>query len=122
MPKPRKRNTLQSGYRLDLNYLLRNGLKSGRSIVRFGSEGAIGTLTTYFYESLEGWLHLQVPPSLDQTIGLVCSARPFGGVQWYMRCPLSGAIAPRFSTGPEGRLCLPARGTGAGATATSRNS
>jgi hypothetical protein len=90
MPKPRKRNTLQSGPRLDLNHLLRKGLKSGRSIVRFGSEGAIGTLTTYFSETSESWLHLQLPPNLDQTIGLVCSARPFGGVQWYMRCPLSG--------------------------------
>jgi len=90
MPKPRKRNTLQSGYRLDLNHLLKNGLKSGRSIVRFGSEAVIGTLTTYFSDSAESWLHLQLPPSLDQTIGLVCSARPFGGVQWYMRCPLSG--------------------------------
>ena len=90
MPKPRKRNSLQSGYRLDLNALLRNGLKSGRSIVHFGNEGAIGTLTAYFSETSESWLHLQLPPNLDQTIGLVCSARPFGGVQWYMCCPLSG--------------------------------
>lgn len=88
MPRPRQRGSLQSGYRLDLNHLLRNGLNSGRSIIALGTD--VGTVTAYFSEGSDGWLHLQLPPSLDQTIGLVCRPRRFGGVQWYMRCPLSG--------------------------------
>jgi hypothetical protein len=91
MPRPRHRGCLQSCYRLDLNHLLRNGLKGGRSLIGFGGEQAVmGTLTAYFCETSSSWLHLQLPPDLDQTIGLVCSPRPFGGVQWYMRCPRSG--------------------------------
>jgi hypothetical protein len=90
MPRPRQRGYLQSGHRLDLNHLLRSGLQGGRNVVGFGTEGAAGTITAYLSESSYSWLHLRLPPNLDQTIGLVCARRPFGGVQWYMCCPLSG--------------------------------
>ena len=66
------------------------GCAAVEAFIGFGAGSAIGTLTAHLSDSSSSWLHLQLPPNLDQTIGLVCSPRPFGGLQWYMLCPFSG--------------------------------
>lgn len=93
MPKPRRRGCLTSGYRLDLNQLMRHGLRAGAFRIRFGIEGPEGILSAHLSDAPHNWLRLQLPALLDQTFGLEWVPRNFGGGQWYLHCPLSGGRA-----------------------------
>jgi hypothetical protein len=88
MPRPRQRRTLETGLKLDLNHLIHNGVTTGEFRVRLGADDE-GILRADLSEGRHNWLHLQVP-GVDQTIALEWQRRPFGGKQWYFRCPLSG--------------------------------
>ena len=89
MPRPRRRRYLETGTKLDLNHLIRNGVTTGEFRARMGEDGAEGTLSADLSEGRHSWLRLQLP-GLDQTFGLEWQRRHFGGKQWYFLCPMSG--------------------------------
>ena len=89
MPRPRRRRYLETGTRLDLNHLIRNGVTTGEFRARMGEDGAECVLSADLSEGRHNWLRLQLS-GLDQTIGLEWQRRHFGGKQWYFLCPMSG--------------------------------
>ena len=89
MSRPRQRRYLETGTRLDLNHLIRNGVTTGEFRARMGEEGAEGVLSADLSEGRRNWLRLQLP-GLDQSFGLEWQRRHFGGKQWYFLCPMSG--------------------------------
>ena len=101
MPRTRQRVCLESGLKLDLNKLRRQGLvKPGvenRGAIRWaytytGEEIAKAVITSNMVGTHEGWLRVQLG-SLDQTITLVPKPRYFGGYQWYFVCPVMNRYA-----------------------------
>src|SRR5262245_53311322 len=101
MPKPRRRVCLESGLKLDLNQLRRQGLvkpgAEGRAVIRWrytytGEEIAKGVITSNMVDTHQGWLRIQLG-SLDQTMILVPKPRHFGGYQWYFVCPVMNRCA-----------------------------
>src|SRR6476619_6032954 len=114
MPKPRQRVCLESGLKLDLNKLRRQGLvRPGEKcgvVIRWtstytGEEIAQGVITSNMGGSYEGWLRIQLG-DLDQTIILVPKPRHFGGYQWYFVCPVLNRYASVLWLPPEAeRFC-----------------
>ena len=101
MPRPRQRVRLESGLKLDLNKLRRQGLvRPGAklwAVIRWtytytDEEIAQGVMTSNMEGKYEGWLRIQLG-SLDQTIILVPKPRHFGGYQWYFVCPVMNRYA-----------------------------
>ena len=88
-PRPRRRRYLETGTRLDLNHLIRNGVTTGEFRARMGEDGAECVLSADLSEGRHNWLRLQLP-GLDQTFGVEWQRRHFGGKQWYFLCPMSG--------------------------------
>jgi hypothetical protein len=101
MARPRKRVCLEEGLRLDLNQLIRDGS------VNFG---VVTTRTSFWLGARSGDLvgvavitadltDLTFPlirilmRGLDQKIELIAQPRPFGGHQFYFRCPVIGLPA-----------------------------
>jgi hypothetical protein len=97
MPRPCQRARLESGLKLDLNWLIRQ-----RVIVRgctFRHPRGISWTNSYTGEQIasaeimfnlegaeQGWLYIKIG-QLDQRIMLVADPRHFGGRQWYFLCP-----------------------------------
>jgi hypothetical protein len=96
MPKSRQRVCLESGLKLDLNKLRRQGgvqpgAKVGPHVIRWantytGEETASGLITANMEGQFQGWFRIQLG-SLDQWIDLISQSRHFGGSQWYFECP-----------------------------------
>jgi hypothetical protein len=96
MPRPRQRVRLESGLKLDLNKLMRDGhVKRGQlgrgtiSWSRGGESVAEGSLEVCLPPESPGWFALKVG-SLDQRIQLHAAQRHFGGAQLYFVCPVTG--------------------------------
>jgi hypothetical protein len=96
MPRPRQRACLESGLKLDLNKLrrqggVRPGAKVGPNVIQWTNtytceEFASGLITTNMEGQFQGWFRIQLG-RLDQWIDLVAQPRHFGGCQWYFECP-----------------------------------
>jgi hypothetical protein len=93
MARPRQRGCLDIGLRLDVNSLLRSGMK-GIHELRF-SNGKEAVIDVHMDEprSREGWLHFRSDGGVDQRIDLAAVPRHFGGRQWYWLCPMTGERA-----------------------------
>jgi hypothetical protein len=93
MARPRQRTWLDIGLRLDINCLLRAGLRSGLCKVRLG-DGRETVMDVHLDEPRPwwGWLRLHFP-GFNQRIDLTAVARHFGGRQWYWLCPMTGEKA-----------------------------
>ena len=98
MPRPLCRATLESGLKLDINWLARNGLIrpgacSGPVGVKWTNnycgEIASGTIIAEMSGTDEGWFRIRIG-SLDQLITTVARPRNFGGRQWFFECPYLG--------------------------------
>ena len=96
MPRPRQRACLESGLKLDLNRLRRQGgvqpgAKVGPNVIRWtntytGEQTASGLITANMEGQFQGWFRIQLG-DLDQWIDLIPEPRHFGGRQWYFECP-----------------------------------
>jgi hypothetical protein len=101
MPKPLQRVRLESGFKLDLNRLIRRGfirpgVITGAVGIAWtdkytGDEIASGLITADL-SSIEGWFRIQLG-RLDQRIMLTTRRRHFGGRQWYFVCPYTNRPA-----------------------------
>jgi hypothetical protein len=95
MPRPLQRVRLESGLKLNLNRLARDGfIRPGAHTPPVGLRwrDASGLITADMSGALKGWLRIQLP-NLDQRITLVAVSRHFGGRQWYFVCPYTGRRA-----------------------------
>jgi hypothetical protein len=102
MPRSRQRACLESGLKLDLHRLrrqggVRPGFKIGPRLIRWtntytGEETARALITANMEGRYEGWLRIQLG-TLDQWIALVPRSRHFGGCQWYFVCPVMNRYA-----------------------------
>ena len=95
MPRARECVTLESGLKLDLNRLARQGfVRPGGyrgSGIRWtnsytGEEIASGFIKADMSGPSEGWLHIDIG-DLSQHVILTTRPRHFGGRQWYFVCP-----------------------------------
>jgi hypothetical protein len=95
MPRSRQRVTLESGLKLDLNHLIRQGMvrrgaRSGPFPIWWtnshtGELTANAFVTSDMYDH-EGTLNVRMA-DMEQTIILTPRLRRFGGHQWYFMCP-----------------------------------
>ena len=96
MPRPRQRVCLETGLKLDLNKLMRQGGVVPGACSAFhmcwsnsftNEQTAIAVIEAEMRHKHEGYLRIQMA-DLDQTIILTPRARGFGGHQWYFVCPI----------------------------------
>ncbi len=96
MPRPCQRVRLESGLKLDLNPLARNGFVHPGAVSgpvgiswtdsRFGHEIASGIISSDLTGPYEGLLWISIG-DLRQKIHMVARRRHFGGHQWFFICP-----------------------------------
>jgi hypothetical protein len=96
MPRARQRICLESGLKLDLNQLIRQGVvrrgvRSGPFVMRWtnsytGELAANAFLTADMRWDQEGTLHIRMA-DMEQTVILTPRQRKFGSNQWYFMCP-----------------------------------
>ena len=91
MPRARQRRTLDTGQRLDINKLMRAGLRSGTFKASMVVDGSPieGELTICMDDGPLRRMEFRFP-GFNHTIGLTKVRRPFGGFQWYFFCPMTG--------------------------------
>jgi hypothetical protein len=99
MPRPLQRVRLESGLKLNLNSLARQGIIKPGAITGpvgitgtndSGQEIASGSITADMSD--ERWLRIRLG-RLDQCIYLVARPRHFGGCQWFFMCPHLHSLA-----------------------------
>ena len=97
MPRPRQRACLQSGLKLNLNWLIRRrivvpGLRLTQprivswSNTYSGEQIATAAITSDLWNDDEGSLSINIGGGV-QRICLIARPRHFGGRQWYFICP-----------------------------------
>ena len=91
MPRVRQRRTLDTGLCLDINKLIRPGLRNGTYKARIAVHGSPveGELTICMDDGPLRRMEFRFP-GFNHTIGMTKVARPFGGFQWYFFCPMTG--------------------------------
>ena len=96
MPRPLQRVRLESGLKLNLNSLARQGIIKQGAVTGpvgiawtngSGQDIASGYITADLSDEHGGWLRIRLG-RLDQCIYLVARPRHFGGRQWFFMCPL----------------------------------
>jgi hypothetical protein len=97
MPRPCQRVRLETGLKLDLNRLVRNGfIRPGAATgpiniawrdSYFDEEIAAGIINANMSDPGIGWFRIRLTGGLDQQIFLVNRPRHFGGRQWFFQCP-----------------------------------
>jgi hypothetical protein len=101
MARRRERIPLEHGLKLEVNSLVRQGLKRACPFVvgsitfsprGAGEAAATGIITLRFSNAASGSLSISLG-SLEQRIELVAVPRHFGGSQWYFVCPVLGRRA-----------------------------
>lgn len=100
MSRPRQRVCLQDGLKLDLNRLIRDGLRRrdgfGRILIRWSHPYWDGITTASIAADLtggrHGWLEVEIGGH-GQRINLIACPRPYGGRQWYFVCPMTSRRA-----------------------------
>ena len=96
MPRARQRACLEQGLKLDINNLARQGhfcpgTKFGPISIqwtRINTTIVSGLITANMHVEDARSLTIQVG-TLDQRIDLGSQPRPFGGRQWYFKCPVT---------------------------------
>ena len=91
MPRARQRRTLDNGHCLDINKLIRPGLRSGtfKALMAVDGSAVEGELSVHMDDGPLRWMEFRFP-GFNHTIGLTKVPRPFGGCQWYFQCPMTG--------------------------------
>jgi hypothetical protein len=114
MARPRQRVRLESGLKLDLNMLLRDGQvkrgQLGRGTISWSRPGetlAEGSLEVCLPPESPGWFALKVG-SLNQRIQLHAAPRHYGGEQLYFVCPVTGRRVSVLWL-PPGARCFASR-------------
>jgi hypothetical protein len=112
MPRPRQRACLESGLKLDINKLARQGVlrpraQAGPFTFRWtnsytGETVATALITTHLQSDYGGWFRIQIG-ELDQWIALVAQPRHFGGRQWYFKSPVTGRCCSALWMPPGAR-------------------
>jgi hypothetical protein len=101
MARARKRVCLEDGLRLDLNQLIRERVVVSGGVTSrttcwqvVGSRKLMGVavITADLTDLACPRVRIRMR-GLDQTIELIAQERPFGGCQWYFRCPVLGLCA-----------------------------
>jgi hypothetical protein len=101
MPRPLQRVRLESGLKLNLNSLARQGIIKPGAITGpvgialtngSGQEIASGYITADMSGERTGWLRIRLG-RFDQCIYLVARPRHFGGRQWFFMCPHLHSLA-----------------------------
>ncbi|MFZ0239683.1 MAG: hypothetical protein WAL37_20355 [Xanthobacteraceae bacterium] len=102
MPRPLQRVRLESGFKLNLNSLVRRGFIKPGALTGpvgiawtdgcTGQQIASGSITADMSGEQNGSLRIRLG-RLDQLIGLVARRRHFGGRQWFFMCPHLHSLA-----------------------------
>jgi hypothetical protein len=94
MPRVRQRRTLDTGLCLDINELIRAGLRHGTYTARITVHGSPieGEFTVCMDDGPLCRMEFRFP-GFNHTIGITKVPRPFGGFQWYFLCPMTGDMA-----------------------------
>jgi hypothetical protein len=101
MPRPLQRVRLESGLKLNLNSLARQGIIKPGAITGpvgiawtngSGQEVASGYIAADMSDEQGGWLRIRLG-QLDQCIYLAARPRHFGGRQWFFMCPHLHSLA-----------------------------
>ena len=95
MARQRERVSLESGLKLDLNFLMRRGIAVPGKLVRSESTWSlVGTQEIVARAFIEADMRVDKYPRLtivragrEQEISLCFAYRHFGGRQWYFTCP-----------------------------------
>ena len=112
MPRARERMSLDIGLRLDINNLIRGGLRTGACDVEIKGDGSAtkGRLSAYLDNGPMHWVQLQFS-SFDQSIGLTRVARTLEGSNGISSAQGPATKRPSFGY-PTARRALRAKNTG----------
>jgi hypothetical protein len=119
MPRTLQRARLESGLKLNLNQLARQGIIRPGACTgpvgiawiggSTGEQIATALITADMSGRYDGWFKIHLG-QLDQRIGLMTQPRHFGGQQWYFVCPYRHRLASVLWK-PPGAQCFASRQT-----------